>query len=116
MATGAATIESGIEVANKDGSKPFTFAITDAGNSDAAVTPDSATWSLYDAAGVLVGTADRAITPAESMTIVPTSSDNTISNNLRERAILLKAVIDLAVGNNKDYRRLITYHIAETPE
>ncbi len=116
MATGSATIDSGIEVAEKDGSTPFTIAITDSGDSDAAVTPDSATWSLYDAAGALVGSADRAITPAESMTIVPSATDNTISNDLRERAILLKAVVDLVVGNNLPLRRLITYRIADTPE
>lgn len=111
-----ATIDSGIEVAEKDGSTPFTIAITDSGNGDVSVTPDSATWSLYDAAGVLVGAADRAITPSASMTIVPSSTDNTISGGLQERAILLKAVVDLVIGNNLPLRRLISYRIAATPE
>ena len=106
-------VDTGV-VIGENGSHAFTVAITDSGNSDAAVTPDSATWSLYDKDGAIINTrTDVALTPAESMAIVTLTADNATDG---QRRILVKAVVDLASQANAPVRFLILYHVTSSPE
>lgn len=107
------SIDTGV-VIGKNGSHVFTVAITDSGNSDAAVTPDSATWSLYDKDGNIINSReDVVLTPAESMAIATVTADNATEG---VRRVLIKAVVDLASQANAPLRFLILYYVASSPE
>lgn len=106
-------VQTGVLV-GKNGSHPFVVAITDSGNSDAAVTPDSASWSLYDADGEIVNSReDVALTPGESMTIPVSGDDHATAG---DRKILVKMVADLAEQANAPLRFMLLYKVGETPE
>ncbi len=107
------SIDTGV-VIGKNGSHVFTVAITDSGNSDAAVTPDSASWSLYDESDTLINSrTDVALTPSTSMTIPTVAADNAVAG---QRKILVKAVVDLASQDDAPERFLILYYVAASPE
>ena len=107
------SIDTGV-VIGKNGSHVFTVAITDSGNSDAAVTPDSATWTLYDVDGTIINSRENVVlTPATSMAIATVTADNATEG---VRRILIKAVADLASQANAPVRFLILYHVASSPE
>ena len=115
MASGTEVINTELEVIEGAG-LPLALEITDDGNADASVTPDSISWSLYDNNNVIVNARTNiVITPAATMYIVPTGDDNVITGGLDERRVLIKAVADLEAGNNLVQHWMLIYKIVDAP-
>lgn len=81
-----------------------------------AVIPDSITWSLYDPAGAIVNTREdiAVAVPAASVDILIEGANNLYSGGYK-RVFVIKAVVDLAAGNDQDSNESATYQILDIP-
>lgn len=97
--------------ANEGSTFIVTAAFTD--EDDAAVVPDSITWTLTDDVGDVVNSrsAVSVATPAASIDIVLSGADLTVSSERRRRFLAIEAVYDSDAGNNLPLVEELTFLI-----
>ena len=79
------------------------------------IVPDSITWRLTDAKGVVINSRDTVAvaSPATSVNVLLSSDDLAIANRRNtQRKLLIHAVVDLAAGPNKDIYDEAEFEIA----
>jgi hypothetical protein len=110
-ATSATTAKITEKVAEKS---THTWTVTFTDEDDAAVTPDSITWTLTDEDGAVINSrsAVAVSSPAASNDITLSGDDLAISDeNKLERRLTIEAVIDLAAGNDKPVKGELTFYL-----
>jgi len=79
------------------------------------VTPDSIKWTLTDAKGNVINSRTSAVcsNPATSVNIELSSNDLAVANRHQtRRKLLIHAVADLQIGNNRDIYDECEFEIA----